>query len=37
LVETAGQWIQGLQMGDIRVYCFYIIATLTILLILVFR
>ncbi len=37
LVETAGQWIQGLQMGDIRVYCFYIIATLAILLILVFR
>lgn len=36
-IETAGQWIQGLQMGDLRVYCFYIIVTLAILLILVFR
>ena len=36
LVETAGQWIQSLQMGDIRVYCLYIIVTLAILLIVLF-
>ena len=36
LVETAGQWIQALQMGDIRVYCLYIILTLAILLIAIF-
>lgn len=36
LVETAGQWIQALQMGDIRVYCLYIIITLAVLLILSF-
>jgi hydrogenase-4 component B len=36
LLDTAGQWIQALQMGDIRVYCLYIIVTLTILLIAVF-
>jgi hydrogenase-4 component B len=36
LVETAGQWIQALQMGDIRVYCLYIIITLAILLIAIF-
>jgi hydrogenase-4 component B len=36
LVETAGQWIQALQMGDIRVYCLYIILTLGILLIVIF-
>jgi hydrogenase-4 component B len=36
LVETAGQWIQSLQMGDIRVYCLYIILTLAILLIFTF-
>jgi hydrogenase-4 component B len=36
LVETAGQWIQGLQMGDIRVYCLYIILTLAIMLIVLF-
>jgi hydrogenase-4 component B len=36
LVETAGQWIQALQMGDIRVYCLYIILTLAILLIVIF-
>jgi len=36
LVETAGQWIQALQMGDIRVYCLYIIVTLAILLIVIF-
>lgn len=37
LVETAGQRIQALQMGDIRVYCLYIIATLVILLFVIFR
>ena len=36
LVETAGQWIQTLQMGDIRLYCLYIIITLAILLIALF-
>ena len=36
VIETAGQWIQALQMGDIRVYCLYIIATLAILLIVIF-
>jgi len=36
LIETAGQWIQALQMGDIRVYCLYIIITLAVLLILLF-
>jgi hydrogenase-4 component B len=36
VIETAGQWIQGLQMGDIRVYCLYIIVTLAILLIVIF-
>jgi hydrogenase-4 component B len=35
-VETAGHWIQGLQMGDIRLYCLYIIITLAILLIVLF-
>lgn len=36
LVQTAGQWIQNLQMGDIRLYCLYIIITLAILLIALF-
>lgn len=36
LVETAGQWVQNLQMGDIRVYCLYIIVTLAVLLIVIF-
>lgn len=36
LVETAGQWIQTLQMGDIRLYCLYIIITLAILLMVLF-
>ncbi len=36
LVETAGQWIQALQMGDIRIYCLYIIVTLAILLMVIF-
>lgn len=35
-VETAGHWIQNLQMGDIRLYCLYIIITLAILLIVLF-
>ncbi|MEW6401867.1 MAG: hydrogenase 4 subunit B, partial [Chloroflexota bacterium] len=36
-VEYLGQHIQALQMGDIRVYCFYIILTLAILLIVIFK
>jgi hydrogenase-4 component B len=35
-VEAAGHWIQALQMGDIRMYCLYIIITLAILLIVLF-
>ncbi len=35
-VETAGRWIQSLQMGDIRIYCLYIIITLAVLLIALF-
>ena len=35
LVESAGHWIQGMQMGDIRIYCMYIILTLAILLIVI--
>ena len=35
-VETAGHWIQLLQMGDIRLYCLYIIITLAVLLIVLF-
>jgi hydrogenase-4 component B len=35
-VETAGHRIQSLQMGDIRIYCLYIIITLAILLIALF-
>ena len=35
-VEIAGHWIQALQMGDIRLYCLYIIITLAILLIVLF-
>jgi hydrogenase-4 component B len=35
-VEIAGHWIQTLQMGDIRLYCLYIIITLAILLIVLF-
>jgi hydrogenase-4 component B len=36
-VEYLGQHIQALQMGDIRIYCFYIILTLAILLIVIFK
>jgi len=36
-VEYIGQHIQALQMGDIRMYCFYIILTLAILLLVIFR
>ena len=36
-VEYLGQQIQALQMGDIRMYCLYIILTLAILLIVIFR
>jgi hydrogenase-4 component B len=35
-VETAGRWIQSMQMGDIRIYCLYIIITLAVLLIALF-
>lgn len=35
-MEIAGRWIQTLQMGDIRLYCLYIIITLAILLIVLF-
>jgi hydrogenase-4 component B len=36
-VEYLGQHIQALQMGDIRIYCLYIILTLAVLLIVIFR
>lgn len=36
-VNYAGQRIQSIQMGDIRMYCLYIVLTLTILLIATFR
>lgn len=36
-VDYLGQHIQALQMGDIRIYCFYIILTLAILLIVIFK
>lgn len=36
LISSTGQRIQSLQMGDIRVYCLYIIVTLAILLIVIF-
>lgn len=36
-VDYLGQHIQALQMGDIRMYCMYIIVTLIILLIVIFR
>ena len=36
-VAYLGQQIQALQMGDIRMYCFYIILTLAVLLIVIFR
>ena len=36
-VDYLGQQIQALQMGDIRMYCLYIIVTLVILLIAVFK
>ena len=37
LVGTLGKHIQALQMGDIRLYCFYIVFTLAVLLIVIFR
>jgi hydrogenase-4 component B len=37
MVEYLGKHIQALQMGDIRLYCLYIILTLAILLIVIFR
>jgi hydrogenase-4 component B len=36
-VEYVGRHIQALQMGDIRMYCLYIILTLIVLLIVVFK
>jgi len=36
-VEYIGEHIQALQMGDIRVYCLYIILTLAVLLIVIFK
>jgi hydrogenase-4 component B len=36
-VQFLGEHIQALQMGDIRVYCLYIILTLAILLIVIFK
>jgi hydrogenase-4 component B len=36
-VDYVGRHIQALQMGDIRTYCLYIILTLIILLIVIFR
>ena len=37
VVQYLGQHIQALQMGDVRVYCLYIILTLAVLLIIEFR
>jgi len=37
VVEYLGEHIQALQMGDIRVYCLYIILTLAVLLIVIFK
>ncbi len=36
-VEYLSRQIQALQMGDVRMYCFYIILTLAVLLIVIFR
>ncbi len=36
-VDFAGEQTQKLQMGDIRMYCMYIVVTLAILLIVIFR
>jgi hydrogenase-4 component B len=36
-VNYAGQHIQSIQMGDIRMYCLYIVLTLVILLIAIFK
>ncbi len=37
LMDVLGHSIQRLQMGDIRMYCLYIIVTLAVLLIVIFR
>jgi hydrogenase-4 component B len=37
LVDFLGSKIQTLQMGDIRMYCFYIVFTLAVLLIVIFK
>jgi hydrogenase-4 component B len=36
-VNYVGQRIQAIQMGDIRMYCLYIVITLIILLVAIFR
>jgi hydrogenase-4 component B len=36
-IEYIGRHIQALQMGDVRIYCLYIILTLAILLIVIFK
>jgi len=37
VVEALGRGIQAMQMGDVRMYCLYIIVTLAVLLIVIFR
>lgn len=37
LLDVLGRSIQALQMGDVRMYCLYIIVTLAVLLIVIFR
>jgi hydrogenase-4 component B len=37
LTDYLAKHVQALQMGDIRVYCFYIVLTLALLLIVMFR
>ena len=37
LMDVLGRGIQAMQMGDVRMYCLYIIVTLAVLLIVIFR
>ena len=37
VMDYLGQHIQALQMGDIRMYCLYIVVTLAVLLIVIFK
>jgi hydrogenase-4 component B len=37
ITDTLARHVQALQMGDIRVYCFYIVVTLAVLLLVMFR